>query len=79
MSDIVERISLEQCLAHARNVEKIWSLQPGWSQTDNMAIEWRKAEFTIRHLESALKDIAELSAENGAEWASRRAERALTK
>lgn len=36
-----------------------------------------RREENAAHWESALKDIAELAKENGAEWAARRALRAL--
>ena len=57
------------------------TLKPGWLRDDMMLAADRVAGGfpTPRegHMESALKDIAELAMENGSEWASQRAKRAL--
>lgn len=56
-------------------------LKPGWLRDDMLLAARRVANNfpTPREgrLESALKDIAELAAQNGPEWTSRRALRAL--
>lgn len=51
----------QQCRVHAANRETIWSGQPGWNPTNNMAVEWRKAADRIEQLMAALAPFAMLA------------------
>lgn len=55
----LEAITPETCRAHAKNTETIWRGQSGWSETANMAIEWRKAADTIERQGAELRRLRE--------------------
>jgi hypothetical protein len=49
MSDLTPK----QCRTYANSTEVIWRGQPGWSEENNMAKEWRRAADTIERLQSS--------------------------